>query len=141
MDLPSRGLYGIYVFRGYKQRFESLHLWRAQQEFSQELPESATLQMLPISSCGRTIGSASKSECCRHWTIALIKRYCWKRISNLGCVTLNSPYLQCDNWRDLFSYLNIESRIITKSAHEAFCLLHKNVINNFSAWKSYALCS
>ena len=130
MDLLYRGLYVIYLFGHYKQRFESFNIRRAQQEFSQELPESTTLQMLPISSCGRTIGSASKSECCRHGTIALIIRYCWKRISNLGCVTLNSPYLQCDNWRDLFSYLNIESRIITKSAHEAFCLLHKNVIKN-----------
>ena len=131
IDLPSRGLYGIYVFGDYKQRFESRHLRRAQQEFSQELSEGTTLQMLPISSCGRTIGSASKSECCRRGTIALIKRYCWKRISNLGCVTLHSPYLQCDNWRDLFSYLNIESRIIVMSTHEAFYLLHKNVIKNW----------
>ena len=51
-------------------------------------------------------------------------------ISNLGCVTLNSPYLQRDSWPDLFSCLNIESRIITRSAHEAFYLLHKNVIKN-----------
>ena len=74
MDLPSRGLYGIYVFGDYKQRFESLHLRRAQQEFSQELSEGTTLHMLPMSSCRGTIGCASKSECCRHGTIALIKR-------------------------------------------------------------------
>ena len=59
MDLPSRGLYGIYVFGDYKQRFESLHLRRVQQEFSQELSEGTTLQMLPISSCRRTTGSTS----------------------------------------------------------------------------------
>ena len=75
MDLPSRGLYGIYVFGCYKQRFESLHLRRVQQEFSQELSEGTTLQMLPFSSCRRTIGSASKSECCRHWATALKDTY------------------------------------------------------------------
>ena len=58
-------------FRDYKQRFESFNLRRAQREFLQELSECTTLQMLPISSCRRTIGSASKSECCRHWAIAL----------------------------------------------------------------------
>ena len=82
MDLPSRGLYGIYVFGGYKQRFESLHLRRAQQEFSQELSECTTLQMLPFSSCRRAIGSVSESKCCRHGTITLIKRYTdWNEVA------------------------------------------------------------
>ena len=76
-------------FGDYKQRFESFNLRCAQQEFLQELSECTTLQMLPISSCRRTIGSASKSECCRHGTMALITRYRWKRISNFGCVTFN----------------------------------------------------
>ena len=65
-----------YTFFGdYKQRFESFNLRCAQQEFLQELSECTTLQMLPISSCRRTIGSASKSECCRHWAIALKDTY------------------------------------------------------------------
>ena len=93
MDLPSRGLYRIYVFGDYKQRFESLHLWRAQQELLQELSECTTLQMLPISSCRRTIGSTSKSECCRHGTIALIKSTQIETNWQLGCVTFNFSYL------------------------------------------------
>ena len=93
MDLPSRSLYRIHVFGGSKQRFESLHLRRAQQEFWHELSECTTLLMLPFSGCRRTIGSASKSECCSHWAIALIKRYCWKRISNLSYVTFSFFYL------------------------------------------------
>ena len=77
--------YIAYTFLGaISSALNPFHLRRAQQEFS---------QMLAFSSCRRTIGSASKRECCRHWAIALIKIYCWKRISNFSCVTFNFFYL------------------------------------------------
>ena len=117
---PREAYLAIYLFGHYKQHFESFNLRRAEEEFSQELPEGTALQIPPISSCRRIIGCTSKSECCRHGTIALIERYCWKRIGNLGCFTLNSLYLQYHNWPDVFSYLNIECQIITRSAYEAF---------------------
>ena len=56
------GLHFIYVFGHFKQCGESFNLRRDEQEFPYELFEGATLYLLPISSCRRTVGSMRTSE-------------------------------------------------------------------------------
>ena len=73
MDLPHWCVHFLYAFGHFKQRGESFHLRRDEQEFSYELFEGATLQVLPISSCRETFGFGRTSEYddfslnWRHW--------------------------------------------------------------------------